>query len=512
MNKSQNFPIRNSLSKSDYLKAIQCKKFLWLAKNRSDLKPPIDEQTQSKLETGEEITEAARKYFASGVKAVESFFDVRRAVESTNLLIAQNHSVIFEATAIIKSDNCHARIDILRKNQNSGQNPNSWDLIEVKGSTSIKESHLNDLAFQYHVFTKAGFRIDGCYLMLLDGEYKREGELNLQKLFKIGDVTEAILEKQSEVESNKADFLRVLESKSEPEAKIGAHCFKKEDHYPECDFKEHCWREVPSYSIFDVCHRKKTAEKIIEEIKSYRIEDLDITNYPKGLKETDVLCYQKNKTHIDQTKIREWLNQLKYPLLFLDYETFQSAIPLFNNSYPYQQIPFQFSLHVQESPEGELKHFEFLHQERSDPREDFIKNLIKACEGEGSIISYYKSFEETRNKELARDFPNYEEAILKINQRMIDLWKPFNDRLIYSPKQQGSASIKEVLPAFTNLNYADMEIANGAEAMEIYLNFIKGNQVDEAKMKNDLLSYCKLDTYAMVELMEVLRLNANSKA
>jgi hypothetical protein len=164
----------------------------------------------------------------------------------------------------------------------------------------------------------------------------------------------------------------------------------------------------------------------------------------------------------------------------------------------------QFLMLAQETLESETKHFEFLHQERSDPREEFIKELIRLCAGEGNVICYYKSFEETRNKELAADFPNYANAINSINERMVDLWKPFNDRLIYSPKQQGSASIKEVLPAFTKLNYQGMEIANGSEAMEIYLNFIKGKKVDEAAMINGLLSYCKLDTYAMVELIGVL--------
>jgi hypothetical protein len=503
MNNPQNFPIKNSLSKSDYLKAIQCKKSLWFSKNRADLKPPLDDKTKSKFETGEEITQLARNYFLGGVKAAESFFDVKKAVNSTNELIAQNHSVIFEATAIIEADNCHARIDILRKSQN----PESWDLIEVKGSTSIKANHLEDLSFQYHVFTKAGYKIDRCFLMLLDGKYKRDGELDLNKLFKIGDVTEAVLEKQSEVEANKSDFLKVLTRQFEPEAKIGAHCFEKDGHYPQCNFKDHCWHEIPKYSVFDVCHRKKTAEKIVDQIDSYRVEDLNIADFTKGIKEIDVRSYQQNKTHIDQTKLREWLEKLKYPLFFLDYESFQSAIPLFNNASPYQQIPFQFSLHVQKSVGGELKHFEFLHQERSDPREEFIKELIRLCAGEGNVICYYKSFEETRNKELAADFPNYADAINNISERMVDLWKPFNDRLIYSPKQQGSASIKNVLPAFTNLNYQGMEIANGTEAMEIYLDFIKGKKVDEAKMINDLLSYCKLDTYAMVELIGVLKSN-----
>lgn len=505
MKNPENFVANKSLSKSNYVKGLQCQKALWFSKNRQDLKTPLDDKTKSKFETGDEITELARKYFPEGIKAVDDFFDVQKAVVSTKELIAKNHSIIFEATALIESDNSHARIDILRKSQNS----ESWDLIEVKGSTSVKESHLNDLSFQYHVFSKAGYKIDRCILMLLDGEYVLNGEIDLRKLFKLGDVTEAVLEKQSEVESCKSDFLKVLQSELEPKVKIGAQCFEKQNHHYECDFKHHCWREIPQYSVFDVCHRNKTAEKIVDQINSYKVEDINIEDFPKGIKEIDVRCYQENKTHIDKPKIKEWLNKLQYPLFFLDYETFQSAVPIFNGTRPYQQIPFQFSLHIQESAESEPKHFEFLHQERSDPREKLARKLAEVCAGEGSVICYNQTFEKCRNEELAADFPEFSESLYNINERMVDLWKPFKDRLIYSPKQQGSASIKEVLPAFTNLNYSEMEIANGGEAMEIYLNFIKGKKADEAKMINDLLSYCKLDTYAMVELIVVLRASTN---
>lgn len=145
--------------------------------------------------------------------------------------------------------------------------------------------------------------------------------------------------------------------------------------------------------------------------------------------------------------VNEFLSNLEYPLYFLDYETFQLPVPIFNISRPYQQIPFQFSLHIQEKPNGELKHFEFLHQNNSDPREDFIKNLIKTCDNKGSIIVYHQSFEETRNKELARDFPQYSNQILSLNSRLVDLEIPFKNKYIYSPKQQSSSSIKKVLPS-----------------------------------------------------------------
>ena len=489
------------LSKSNYVKGLQCQKALWFFNYRKDLKPALNDKTEAKFETGNEITELARKYFEEGVEAADDYFDIENAVASTKDLIEKGHDIIFEATAIIESDNSHARIDILRKSQNS----DGWDLIEVKGSTGVKESHLNDLSFQYHVFSKANYQIDSCLLMLLDGEYILNGELDLGKLFKFEDVTEAILEKQVEVESCKFDLLKVLGNKIEPKVKIGVQCFEKQNHHYECDYKHYCWSDIPSYSVFDVCHRNKTAEKIVDQINSYKIEDIKIEDFPKGLKTIDVECYQENKTHIDQPKIKEWLNELQYPLFFLDYETFQSAVPIFNGTRPYQQIPFQFSLHIQETPDSEPKHFEFLHQERSDPRGELVKKLVEVCEGEGSVICYNQTFEKCRNIELAADFPQYAGSLNKINERMVDLWKPFKDRLIYSPKQQGSASIKDVLPAFTSLNYNEMEIANGGEAMEIYLNFIKGKEVDKVKMIDDLLSYCKLDTYAMVELVRVLR-------
>ena len=145
-----------------------------------------------------------------------------------------------------------------------------------------------------------------------------------------------------------------------------------------------------------------------------------------------------------------------------------------------------------------------MHQEKSDPRRNFAKKLIEICGKEGSIVCYHQSFEKGRNDDLAKDFPEYAESLKQINARIIDLIEPFRGRFIYSPKQKSSYSIKEVLPAFTNHNYQEMEIANGGEAMDIYLNFLKGKIADEDKMIADLLSYCRLDTYAMVELVKVL--------
>ena len=179
---------------------------------------------------------------------------------------------------------------------------------------------------------------------------------------------------------------------------------------------------------------------------------------------------------------------------------------MFDGAKPYSQIPFQFSLHIQDTPVSEPRHIEFLHQERSDPRRALAEFLIKSCGEHGSIVVYNQAFEMTRNKELAELFPDLAADLLAINERVIDQLIPFRNRALYSYKQKSSASIKYVLPAFSDLSYKGMNIANGGEAMSKYLAFLEGNQTEEEskQMFADLLKYCGQDTYAMVLLMKVL--------
>lgn len=491
-----NLALDKSISKSDYIKGLQCSKALWFSNYRKDLKLPIDEKTQSLFDTGNEINDLARKCFTEGKKAADSYFDIEKSAHLTKELIKQGNQIIFEATAIIEADGSHARIDILRKSEIPGK----WNLIEVKGSTSVKDYHIDDMSFQYHVFSKAGYNIDKCLLMLVDNSYILQGEIDPHKFFKFEDISKQVLENQGEVDSCKSNLLKVLKGAEEPGIKIGDKCFKPFD----CDYQHHCWKEIPEYSIFNIYQNKK-AEEIAVQIGSYDIKNIPQKLFPTGAKVTDINCHQENRVHIDKDKIKGWLKVLQYPLHFLDYETLMPAIPLFESTRPYQQVPFQFSLHIQNNPDDELQHFEYLHKEKSDPREEFIKKLIEVCGNSGSIICYNQSFEKTRNKELAEDFPQYAGSLEGINRRIVDLMEPFQKRFIYSPKQQSSVSIKAVLPAFTELNYKEMGIADGSEAMGSYLNFIKGKISDEAKLMEDLSAYCKLDTYAMVELIKTLR-------
>ena len=261
----QNLALYKSISKSDYIKGLQCSKALWFSNYRKDLKLPIDEKAQSLFDTGNEVNDLARKYFAQGKKAADGYFDVEKSAHLTKELINQGNQIIFEATAIIAADGSHARIDILRKSEIPGK----WNLIEVKGSTSVKDYHIDDMSFQYHVFSKAGYDIDKCLLMLVDNSYILQGEIDPHKFFKFEDISKQVLENQGEVDSCKSNLLKVLKGAEEPGIKIGDKCFKPFD----CDYQHHCWKEIPEYSIFNIYQNKK-AEEIAVQIGSYDIKNI----------------------------------------------------------------------------------------------------------------------------------------------------------------------------------------------------------------------------------------------
>ena len=426
-----------------------------------------------------------------------AYWDIKGAIASTQQLIKDGSDIIYEATAMHPIDGCYSRIDIIKRVEGSDE----WDLIEVKSSTSVKDYHLDDMAFQYHVFYGAGYKIRRCLMMVINNSYVRNGDINPQALFRLEDISSEAFARQNEVASVAGQLGYVLERKKEPDVSIGARCFAPF----ECDYRDHCWKHVPDYSVYNVFQKPKAEE--ISRKHGVSLEKLPHNIRPGGVKALDVESYLSDETIIDQGNIKGFLDQLKYPLYFLDYETVNEAIPLFDGTRPYQQIPFQFSLHIQNAPNAKLTHHEYLHKERSDPRRNFAERLIGLCGKEGSVIVYNQTFEISRNNELAKEFPEHAVEIEAINTRIIDLLVPFKKRWLYKPEQKSSASIKAVLPAYTDLSYDELEISNGSDAMLQYGGFLKGIIDDDSlsHMWRGLTEYCKQDTYAMVLLLETLR-------
>lgn len=480
------------ISKSDYVLGVKCPNAIWFKKLRKYIAQEMDTAV---LERGTEIGELAQDKFPNGVLITEKPWE-SGATKHTQDAIQAGVPYIYEATLTTATGE-YCAVDILRNN-----NDGTWDIIEVKSTNSPHDYHYLDVSFQKYVFTQCGIQIKNCYIMTLNPDYVRHGTLNIQELFKLHNVN-ADLQSMDMVVDNIAHIRAVLDG---PELGIAISKGKCNKFY-DCPYKHHCWRKIPDYSVFNA-FKGAMADKI------YAAHGADLANVPlekriKQMHPGDIEAYLNNSDVVNPDVLHDFTNKLQWPLYFLDYESIQPAVPMFDNSRPYQQICFQFSLHVQRTPGGDLEHYEYLHNESgTDPRPGLIKKLIETIGNTGSVIVYNQSFECGRNTEMARDFPEYADQLLAINDRMLDLLIPFRERGLYRPCQNGSASIKQTLPAFVpEMSYDNLGIHNGTEASDQFMNFMLGKQTpaQTATMMQNLHEYCGQDTIAMVRLLEVVQ-------
>jgi len=485
-----------SISKSQYLKGMQCLKALWLYRRRPDLIPPVSETQQFIFNTGHEVGALAQEYFGEGIEITAPYNQTTRAIEDTRQAVQEGKSIVFEATAAAP-EGAFSRIDIFRKAAGTG----TWDMIEVKSSTGVKNYHIDDISLQRFAFEGAGYAIDQSILMHINNQYTRYNDLDVQQLFTLVDCTEIVLSRIAEVKPNLTLFLETLNKKMEPDIPIGSHCFSPFA----CDFIHYCWQHVPDPSAYDIFSGARLEGLLGQGI-------LNVEDVPPGFGMTErqeiaVRSIQENRVYADVSAIRGFLDSLEYPLYFLDYETINPGVPLFDGTRPYQLIPFQFSLHIQEKKGGDLIHREFLHTDATDPRPKLAKHLVDVCGNKGSVVVYSKSFESRINRELADTYPEHANDLLKMNDRMVDLLIPFRSRILYHPAMGASASLKSVLPAFVpDMSYAHLAIQEGDTASVRYLKCMKGmvSETEKQEIFENLRIYCAQDTMAEVRLLEVL--------
>jgi hypothetical protein len=488
---------RHLLSKSSFLKGLQCEKQLYLYKYHYDWKDEIDEAQEAIFERGHDVGKLAQQLFPNGVNAsLDDPLKSLQQVQLTQELIENGEKVIYEAA--FQYDDVLVIADILVKEKN-----NKWKIYEVKSSTEVKEEHIPDAAIQYYVISNSDLNVTDTSLIYINNKYVRKGELDLKKLFNIESVHELVLEQQESVIEKIQRFKEVLKKKNIPDIDVGPYCSSPYD----CSFLGHCWDHVPDYSIFNIGNLK-----IDKKFELYKMGIIKIEEVPDDFKLSNgqrlqVESHISQKTFIDKKAIKEFLSSLTYPLYFLDFETFNPAIPLFDNSRPYQAIPFQYSLHYQETPKSQLEHFEFLGEANGDPRISFLENLMKVTEGKGDIIVYNQAFEATRLKELAEDFPKFKKQIEQRISRIKDLMTPFQKKHYYAPEMKGSYSIKAVLPALVpDLSYDDLEIADGGTASRAFESlYFEKDEKKKKGIREQLIKYCGMDTMAMVRIYEVLR-------
>jgi len=445
--------MRPTLSKTTYMYGMQCHKRFYLNRFHKDLANPEEEQTQAIFQTGTNVGLLAQQLFPGGINAQgeEEWHSETTVARTAELL--KTHAIIYEAAFMFNGVLC--AIDILVRKGNR------YYAYEVKSTNKVKEQHIEDAALQYYILSNCGLNLAEIAILHFNNEYVRIGEIEVGKLFMPSSVLEEVEAKQAFIPKNIADFKKLIYLKSIPEIEMGEHCNKP---YA-CNFSNYC--------------QSLLAEKEQEEI------ELDQT----------IVVNQESWTQFKQ--------DFQYPLFFFDFETVMYAVPEFNFSRPYQQIPFQYSLHILFEPHSKLKHNSHLGDGMADPRPDLIEQMIRDLGNTGSIITWNMSFEKGVIAKLAIDFPEYEEELMAIHSRIVDLMHPFRPKqgTVYSEAFEGSYSIKKVLPVMApELCYSDLNIQEGGTASFMYGQMAGLEPNEREQLREDLLAYCHLDTLAMVRI------------
>ena len=485
---------RKYLSKSTFIKGVQCEKALYLHKFNSELADEISQQQESIFQTGTNVGILAQELFPGGIDASPT--DYTKYFESfkyTQQLIHEGAEVIYEAGFCFDYVMCF--VDILVKKDGR------WHAYEVKSSTKVSETHIIDASLQYYIMKNSGLELADISIIHIDNNYVRDGALDLNQLFHSVSVVNQAENNNDYVKNKLLDLHTTLSKDSVPNIDIGTHCS-----YPyDCNFKSHCWKHIPEYSIFDLSRLNKKIKWSLYHGRHIEIKDLPTDTKLSDNQKIEIDSYINQSEIINKSKIREFVKSLSNNIYHLDFETYQSAVPPFNGLKPYQQIPFQYSAHYENN--GTIEHCEFLADHSNDSREAFVKALINDMNKEGDILVYNIGFERGRLNELIRILPKYQAQLEAIIDRMKDLMIPFKEKWYYVPAMKGSYSIKYVLPALVpSLSYDNLEINNGSSASSTYANLHTLSDLDQINQtRKNLLEYCKLDTFAMVKILEVLR-------
>ena len=519
------------LSKTKLKQGFQCQKNLFFQVYHSNLARPYTSQEQSLFQQGHVVQAEAQKRFPNGIAIDVPFWDFSAANQKTKKALEENPPYIYEAFFQFKK--FIARIDILELHEDG------WNIIEVKSSLSVKEDHILDLTIQKHILQECGHPVNRCYLLHIN---KNCHYPNLDNLFLKVDVTDRIEEKRELVEKKISEFREMLNSKKNPQIKIGNHCFKP---YP-CRFQDQCWKGIPTPNVFSIPALGELAWDYYNknQIHLKDVEEDELTPRQKHFKEVHLT----KKPYINKQNIRDELSKWSETLYFLDFETVGSAIPRFDKSKPFQHIPFQYSALKVEGFKNKnkellkIKNFEssclnqlvenpdyikqsetyseyfndrnlnvqedhYLHLDSSDPRRPLAEQLVRFIGSEGNVVAYYKDFESLRLKEMAKLFPDLSQELLSISDRLVDPLPLLRESVCF--EEFGSSwSIKSVAPVLlgSNWSYSSLEVSDGLLAQNTFEEMINltDNPSKKDKMKNNLMLYCRQDTWCLVGLVKWL--------
>jgi len=496
MNSMQNDRQTRFLSKSRFLAGLQCPRRLYLECFHHDLADPMPPAEQARLDAGTRVGELARDLYPGGAMISRPYFQHEEAVTATLQALSDTSTASLYEPAFIH-DGVRIRADILARAADG-----AFDLIEVKSTTSVKEEHVPDVAVQVHVLDGSGVPVRKGCLAHLNREYIYQGgDYDLHKLFQVEDITDDVRQALPDIPAALEEMRGYLRSTEAPQVKPGRQCSRP---YL-CAFYGHCHVNWPEHPVLQLPGAR---QKLLDALDGAGIGD--IRDIPDGFAGLNPLqqrvrdCVLGNRFHLDDELPRA-LGRLERPVRFLDFETFNPALPLYVGTRPYQVVPFQWSCHTMPG-DGSLVHREFLHDDFDDPREAFAGSLLEVLGDRGPIVTY-SGFEAKRIEELARDLPHHAGPLQALLEgRIVDLLQLVRKHC-YHPGFHGSFSLKSVLPALVpGLGYGDLDISDGDMASLAYAEIISPDTTAERRqwLRNGLLAYCRRDTEAMVRLFETL--------
>jgi len=478
------------------MKGYRCLKCIYLTIHQPELEAPITSETQALFDQGNVVGSKAREYFPGGVLIDNKPWDFTGALAKTRELLVNSTHTIYEAA--FEYLGCYARADIIQYSVETKR----WRIYEVKSSTKVKPEHYDDVGLQAWIMAKSGLPIEQINIVHLNPECRYP---DLSNLFKTVDVTEEIYARDSNVQAKINGIFSTIKQPEVPNIDIGPYCLQP----TECGFTRHCWQQkkIPDLSIFNlprINNRKwELYNEGIIELNDPRLTDLN------ELQERVINCFKTGNRFVNHKSIQAALLTWKFPLVFLDFETINPAIPRYDGCRPFEQVPFQFSVHTWLSPEKESTHKEFLHETADDPRTSLIPALLEACGENGSIVAYFGRFESERIQALADYSPQNRDALLKLINRIADPLPIIRDA-VYDNSFDGSFSLKKVAPALLGelYSYNRMLVANGNDAQRAFEELISADISAQRKsiLKKAMIEYCKKDTLVMVELVKWLYL------
>ena len=483
------------LTKTDFIQYLNCPESLWLLKNR----PEVHDQYKGKfslfleklVKEGYEVEECAKLLFPTGLNLPEN-----TTPEYTNKQLNSNNKVFFQPS-FISNKGVFARIDILEKLDNG-----TFHIYEVKSAISVKKEKLEDACFQKYVLQECGYSVSKVSIIHLNKDYIRQGNINHEELLEVNEVTEQI----ESIFSSVVDEINAASNFINKEAINENECSSRyKTRTNHCDTFKYFNKDVPEFSIYEI--GRISAKKIEQLVDNNHLSILDIPlDFELSTKQqSQVKSVRQEEVIINKPAIESTLSKLKFPLHFIDYETFPTAIPLLDNMSPHNHLVFQVSIHTMQA-NGDITHLEWLGKKIEQPVE-MLQQMQDFTGLIGTFISWYAPFEIGRNKDVAGWIPEFSDYLNHMNTHMFDLMDVFkSDYMDY--RFHGSTSIKKVLPVLCpQFSYSNLAVQDGTMALDTWGRMITDPNFNEdiEQTRKNLLAYCELDTLAMVEIYKFLK-------